>query len=53
MHDGKDKEEKRNILKSELIGKIIMTNYGKTAYYKIEDIVFEEVESIILDNSNN
>ena len=29
-----------------------MTNYGKTAYYKIEEVVFEEIESIKLEDAN-
>lgn len=36
VYKDKDKEEKRNIVKNELAGKIIMTNYGKTRYYKIQ-----------------
>ena len=38
IHKDKDKEEKRNIIKGELIGKIVMSNYGKTQYYQINDI---------------
>ena len=38
IHNDKDKEEKRNIIKGELIGKIVMSNYGKTQYYQINDI---------------
>jgi len=37
-HKEKDKAEKRNILKRELIEKIVMSNYGKTQYYQISDI---------------
>ncbi len=36
----KERDEKRNILKQELIGQIIMTNYGKARYVKIVDLVF-------------
>lgn len=35
INKDRDREERRNILQAELIGKVIMTNYGKTAYYKI------------------
>ena len=52
VHQDKDREEKRNLLLSELIGKIVMTNYGKTAYYKIEDLVFEDIDSIRLDDAS-
>ena len=47
-----DKEEKRNLLRTELIGKVIMTNYGKTAYYRIEDIIFEDIDSIKLEDAS-
>ncbi len=36
IHKDKEKEERRMILQGELVGKIIMTNYGKTSYHKIE-----------------
>lgn len=29
-----------------------MTNYGKTAYHKIEEVVFQDIESIQLEESN-
>jgi hypothetical protein len=35
IHQDKEREERRGILQGELTGKIVMTNYGKTAYYKI------------------
>jgi hypothetical protein len=50
MHKDKDKEEKRNILKTELIDKIVMSNYGKSNYYKISDIEFKDIESVYLDD---
>ena len=52
IHADKDKEERRNILQAELVSKIIMTNYGKTAYYKIEEIVFDDLESIQLEDAS-
>lgn len=36
----KDRDEKRIALKSELNGKIIMTNYGKVRYLRVTDVVF-------------
>lgn len=45
-HQDKSRDEKRLKLKEELVNQIVMTNYGKTQYYKIEDIVFEEMETI-------
>ena len=47
-----DREERRNMLQSELVGKVIMTNYGKTAYYRIEEIVFEDINSIKLEDAS-
>ena len=35
MHKDKDKEERRTLLKNELINKIVMSNYGKSMYHKI------------------
>lgn len=29
-----------------------MTNYGKTAYYRIEDVLFEDLESIRLEDAS-
>lgn len=42
MHEGKDREEKRQAIKEDLINKIVMTNYGKMQYYKIKDIQFKK-----------
>lgn len=52
LHQDKEKEEKRNILQAELVGKIIMTNYGKAAYYRIDEVVFEDIESIRLEDAS-
>jgi hypothetical protein len=38
LHQEKERDEKRAIVKEELIDKIIMTNYGKTRYYRIADL---------------
>jgi hypothetical protein len=38
-------------LQNELSGKIVMTNYGKAAYYRIEEVVFQELETVFLDDS--
>jgi len=38
VHKNKDKEERRQVIKAELIGKIVMSNYGKTQYYQVTDI---------------
>lgn len=48
----KQRDEKRNILKGELIGKIIMTNYGKTRYVKVTDVVFSTVDEIKLNGTD-
>ena len=36
----KQKEEIQAIVKEELVGKVVMANYGKTNYYRIEDVLF-------------
>jgi hypothetical protein len=46
----KDKEDKRNTLKTELTDKIIMTNYGTTRYYKIVDIQFKRADEVMIEN---
>lgn len=48
LHSEKDRDEKRSILKEELVNKIIMTNYGKTRYVKILDIEFGDIDSTII-----
>ena len=35
-----DKEEKRNRLRTEFIGQIVLTNYGKRTFYRILDLEF-------------
>ena len=42
------KEQKRDMTKNELIGQTVMTNYGKPCYYRIEDVLFEPMEDVIL-----
>ena len=38
------------ILSNELVNKIIMTNYGKTVYHKIEEIVFDQkMDEVTID----
>lgn len=34
----RDRDEKRQLVKEALISKIVMTNYGKTKYAKVEDV---------------
>lgn len=52
LHADKEREEKRAIVKNELINKIIMTNYGKTRYYKVIDIEFEDIDSVMIPEEN-
>ena len=40
-HKGLSKLEKRNMVEKELIGKQIMTNYGKNMYYYIDSVLFD------------
>jgi hypothetical protein len=47
----KDKDEKRNILRTLLLGQIIMTNYGKARYAKIVDILFQTVDDYKINNN--
>lgn len=35
------KQEKRQAVERELIGKMVMANYGKNMYYVIEEVVFD------------
>ena len=35
------KEEKRNVVEAQLVGKMVMANYGKNKYYTIQSILFE------------
>ena len=49
IHKDKDKAEKRNTLKANLIDKIVMSNYGKTQYYQINDIEFIDLTLVVID----
>lgn len=48
----RDRDEKRIILKAELIGQIIMTNYGKSKYLKVIDVIFDTVDDFKLNGSD-
>lgn len=50
MHQDKEKEEKRHVLQGELSGKIVMTNYGKAAYYRIEEVIFQDIDSVVIED---
>jgi hypothetical protein len=52
VHKDKDKEERRNQIRAELIGKVVMANYGKTSYYTVQDIMFDELDKIVLEGTN-
>jgi hypothetical protein len=45
----KEKEERRLILKENLVGQTVMANYGKTVYHKIVDIKFDDMSTIHFD----
>ena len=47
----KDRDVKRSILKDQLVGQTIMTNYGKTRYLRVVDVIFETVDEAKLENS--
>jgi hypothetical protein len=48
IHSDKERDEKRNIISNELANKIVMTNYGKTRYHRIEEVVFAELTETFL-----
>lgn len=52
LHSDKERDEKRSILKQELINKIIMTNYGKTRYVRILDIEFSDIDATMVPEEN-
>jgi len=35
------KDEKRNMLREALVGKIIVANYGNNRFWKIDDVIFD------------
>ncbi len=41
----------RTLLQEELTNKIVMTNYGKTTFYKILKIYFEKGENVFLSEN--
>ena len=44
----RDREDKRNIVKNALKDQIIQVNYGNGRYYKIEDIVYKDLNEEFL-----
>jgi hypothetical protein len=50
MHEGKDRDEKRQALKTDIEHRIVMTNYGKMQYYKVIDIQFKKAEEVMLND---
>lgn len=53
MNQDKERLEKRNILQNNLVGKIVMTNYGSTNYHRVEEIIYEELDTVLIIDSNN
>ena len=45
-HKDKDRDEKRLKVKEALVGKTVMTNYGKARYLRIDDVLFETIDNI-------
>lgn len=50
-YQSKDREEKRQMVKEKLINQIVMTNYGKTRYVRIEDIEFKPLAEVLIDGN--
>ena len=51
VNASKDKDERRQLVKSALINKIVMSNYGRAMYYRVTDIEFniKDLESVPVD----
>lgn len=41
LNSSLSKQEKRQAVEHELVGKMVMANYGKNAYHIVESIVFD------------
>jgi hypothetical protein len=41
LNSSLSKQEKRLVVSQELVGKMVMTNYGRNAYHIIEEVLFE------------
>lgn len=39
-------------MREALVGKVIMANYGKTSYYTIADVIYEELEQVQLTGTD-
>ena len=39
-YNDRNREEKRQIIKNEFVGKTLMANYGNNKYWRIEDVEF-------------
>ena len=44
-----EKEDKRNMIKQELISTIVMTTYGKPTFYRVLDIEFKKLEDVYVN----
>lgn len=53
IHKSKEKDERRAIVKSEIIDKIVMSNYGKTRYHRILDVEFQDLETVMITSKTS
>lgn len=42
-NQGKERDDKRNIVDNALAGQIVQVNYGNGRYYKVEKLVYQEL----------
>lgn len=50
MNDGLERNEKREMVRKGLMNRTIMTNYGKTRYIKVEDVLFVDLSQVIIES---
>lgn len=54
QYSSASKEEKRNVVKENLIGKCVMANYGTNRYWKVEAVLFDtNTDDIVIDKNTN
>ena len=47
-----ERDEKRLKVKDALVGKTVMTNYGKARYLRIDDILFDTIDNVKISGTD-
>jgi hypothetical protein len=54
LYNTSSKEDKRSMVKENILGKCVMANYGTNRYWRVEDVVFDtNTDEIIINKDTN